>query len=571
MLVLFVLFVRKLISCIVDPVNDLRDLCNLIKNEDLEKDIPTEATSLDMKMLLSAFSRLMVALRFGSDSYARGDNVRARVIFKEALELFTSIDSRRGIGASMNNLAAVELSDGNDRAAEELYVMSIQNADELISAEQNEATKTKLQRIRSDRKGNLAAVYLRKNSLPQALAILEEMLEEDKSAGYIRGCVVKQGTLGQYYLKQGELNSSYYAEKLFQNCLTFVRSRDEAMLFDGGHWNKEEAEAAEQIALYNMASLFVQQKLPPKLIEEALVEALYRPCSMHVQTTRNILTELVELLRKHGRDYEEDELKQLANKYSFKIRAAVSDAHKRIVFAIDYSGSMSGEKIRSAVENVRNIFTNYVNNHDHICLLRFNHQSDLVLGLTKKGGNVQHIDASFNQLLSPSGFTRLYDAIDRAYNQFPDVTSSPQPDDWVVVLTDGMSRHGLLTSIHLYIHASIRLPPYMSFDSPPSGDDNGCSQTTLAALKTVISCSPVKLIIIGLGSDVQTAVLEDICSSAAIGRYVTLDSLIEDTVLYCTDRLVVSLSMIFLLIQGSTSSRRRIRQASWKHSAKWLS
>ena len=161
-----------------------------------------------MKVLLSAFSRLMVALRFGSDSYARGDNGRARAVFKEALELFTSIDSQRGIGASMNNLAAVELSDGNYRLAEELYVKSILNAEELITAEQNEVAKTKLQCIRSDRKGNLAAVYLRENSFLQAIAILEEMLEEDKSSGYIRGYVVKQGTLGQYYLKQGELKSA---------------------------------------------------------------------------------------------------------------------------------------------------------------------------------------------------------------------------------------------------------------------------------------------------------------------------------------------------------------------------
>ena len=435
LLVLFVLFVRKLISCIVDPVNDLRDLCNLIKNDDLEKDIPTESTSLDMKVLLSAFSRLMVALRFGSDSYARGDNGRARAVFKEALELFTSIDSKRGIGASMNNLAAVELSDGNYRLAEELYVMSILNAEELITAEQNETAKTKLQRIRSDRKGNLAAVYLRENSYHQAFAILEEMLEGDKSSGYIRGCVVKQGTLGQYYLKQGELKS---AERVFESCLTFVRSRNEA-LFDG-HWNKEEAEAAEQIALYNMANLYAQQKLSPKLIEDALVEALYRPSSMHLQTTRNILTELIELLKKHARNNEKDELMQLAAKFSFELfdqkeMVVVSNAQKRVMFAIDYSGSMSGGKIRSAVENVRNIFTTYVNDHDHIGLLRFNGMTDLILGLTKKQDNIELISGRFNQLLSPTGSTRLYDAIEKSYKQFQGASSAT--NDWVIVLTDG--------------------------------------------------------------------------------------------------------------------------------------
>ena len=89
-------------------------------------------------------------------------------------------------------------------------------------------------------------------------------------------------------------------------------------MFDGLHWNKDEAEAAEQIALFNMANLYAQQKLSPDLIEGALVEALYCPSSMHLQTSRKILTELIELLKKHTRDYEMDELMQLAAKYSLK-------------------------------------------------------------------------------------------------------------------------------------------------------------------------------------------------------------------------------------------------------------
>jgi hypothetical protein len=75
-----------------------------------------------------------------------------------------------------------------------------------------------------------------------AFAILEKQMEIDKKAGYIRGCVIKQvlirmtalpimtlyhcaiylidlqysytqGTLGNLYLKQGEISS---AEKIFQ-------------------------------------------------------------------------------------------------------------------------------------------------------------------------------------------------------------------------------------------------------------------------------------------------------------------------------------------------------------------
>jgi hypothetical protein len=39
----------------------------------------------------------------------------------------------------------------------------------------------------------------------------------------------------------------------------------------------------------------------------------------------------------------------------------------------------------------------------------------LILGLTKKQGNVELITGRFNQLMSPTGSTRLYDAIDKSY------------------------------------------------------------------------------------------------------------------------------------------------------------
>ena len=180
--------------------------------------------------------------------------------------------------------------------------------------------------------------------------------------------------------------------------------------------------------------------------------------------------------------------------------------------AIDYSGSMSGEKIRSAVENVRNIFTTYVDDHDHIGLLRFNHRSDVLLGLTMKGGNEQLIDASFDQLLSPFGGTRLYNAIGMAYHQFGDAKSGAykQSNDWVVVLTDGMSI-AIYPSLHQSISSSMLL----------SGRNNDCCcfQTTMAALKSSINKSPVKLIVIGMGNDVHTDVLTDIANSASKGTH----------------------------------------------------
>ena len=87
--VILVFFSYWMIIQIVNPVNDLRDVFALVRNDDLTGTIPTKASSKDMKLLLDAFSKLMVALRFGSESYSKGDNSRAQSAFQDALELFT--------------------------------------------------------------------------------------------------------------------------------------------------------------------------------------------------------------------------------------------------------------------------------------------------------------------------------------------------------------------------------------------------------------------------------------------------------------------------------------------------
>ena len=158
-LVCLILFSYFMVISIVNPVNDLRGVLKLIRNDDLSSKIPQSASSQDMKVLLEAFSKLIIALRFSSDSYSKGNNSRAHTVFTDALELFTLTGNKRGIGASLNNLAAVELSMGNFDKAEALNLRAIANAEELLKlheADKNPEDIDKVRRILSDRKGNLA-------------------------------------------------------------------------------------------------------------------------------------------------------------------------------------------------------------------------------------------------------------------------------------------------------------------------------------------------------------------------------------------------------------------------------
>jgi hypothetical protein len=88
----------KLVMSIVGPLNDLHAVLDRVKSDDLQDGhVPSVATSLDMRLLLDAFAQFIVSLRFGSDSYARGNQQRAHSVFTDALELYTTTNNLRGM------------------------------------------------------------------------------------------------------------------------------------------------------------------------------------------------------------------------------------------------------------------------------------------------------------------------------------------------------------------------------------------------------------------------------------------------------------------------------------------
>jgi tetratricopeptide (TPR) repeat protein len=99
----------------------------------------------------------MIALRFGSETYAMGHVGKAKAVFTDALNLFTISKNKRGIGACHNNLGAVEMSSGNFASALQHYQLAISNAEELL---QENSDNEKLRCTLSDRTGNMAILRL---------------------------------------------------------------------------------------------------------------------------------------------------------------------------------------------------------------------------------------------------------------------------------------------------------------------------------------------------------------------------------------------------------------------------
>ena len=81
-LVILVAYSRVMVTLIVNPVNDIRAAFLLIRNDDLTLDVPTKASSSDMKVLLEAFSKVCfqytrIVMMMVSHSYTRCFNAVA--------------------------------------------------------------------------------------------------------------------------------------------------------------------------------------------------------------------------------------------------------------------------------------------------------------------------------------------------------------------------------------------------------------------------------------------------------------------------------------------------------------
>ena len=60
LLLVLVLYSWLMISLIVNPINDLRAAFTLIRSDDLSSEVPTKASSRDLKILLGAFGQVMI-------------------------------------------------------------------------------------------------------------------------------------------------------------------------------------------------------------------------------------------------------------------------------------------------------------------------------------------------------------------------------------------------------------------------------------------------------------------------------------------------------------------------------
>jgi hypothetical protein len=201
---------------------------------------------------------------------------------------------------------------------------------------------------------------------------------------------------------------------------------------------------------------------------------------------------------------------------------------KRVVFALDYSGSMAGSKIKSAVSSLQGFITSQLTDEDELSIILFNGMCCTVLPLVLKGGSQDLIQSVVGSLNRPTGGTALYDAIIAACEAAATTTATATAPEVAGVEADaavGMSKPAMQPGdkgarcANRCANLSRDMWAVILTDGMEGGSNNSKKYAA-----DVIRRFSGGFVIIGVGTDVDTAALQLLVSYATTGHYVTATS-----------------------------------------------
>jgi len=107
-----------------------------------------------------------------------------------------------------------------------------------------------------------------------------------------------------------------------------------------------------------------------------------------------------------------------------------------MAFVIDYSGSMSGGKMRKARSNTKKLMDSQLDAQDRGTVIKFNSRVDILTPhLVYKAD--PSLKRAVDSMTSPNSGTALWDGIGAALDQLDAEQGRLEREKWVIVLTDG--------------------------------------------------------------------------------------------------------------------------------------
>ncbi len=461
--------VREISKRIVEPINELVEVTEQIAQGNLHRSLEGRAGGAkEIVVLYDTFRGLITALRFGNEEYYAGNLNRAMTNYDNALELFSTLDNIKGIGICHNNIGNIHNAKGNLKEAQESYQKAIEIGESLLSTSKGEDEKFEHTIALASRNNNLGMLNKSIGHFKEAEEYLKKALEYDKSIDYARGFAVRYGNLGQIYLAENKYDE---AKKHIEEAYAIAQSL--------------KSERAIAYALMNLGSYYKSVDNPEKA-KEFFSGAIDRAEDLDIRVVRTSLLNLQEIYEHENNSVLVKEVGEKLNKLMLR-----SLASRELYFVLDYSGSMSGTRIRDARKGILNIFANQVRDIDFVSLITFNVYVTVISEPKMKKEASQEFIRQVESLNRPDYTTAMYDAIGTAFKRIKDRRT--HAESWIIVLTDG--------------------------------DDNASKyHGSDSIIKIARQAVNTNLVIIGVGDLKDRDKLKRICKSSAKGQYIEIEA-----------------------------------------------
>ena len=390
---------------ITEPIRELTTLTTYIAEGDLSRELRGDSGEMapEIGMLHDAFNNLLTSLRFGNLDYYGGDLDRAYANYQKALALFETTKNQRGIALAKNNIGNIYRAWGDTASAQRYYREAIDIGERL-----------KDKKGLASRYNNLALLMMDQVEYKKAIDYLNLALDFDKEVKNDRGQVLRISNRGLVYQQMGNLGR---AETGFKRALR---------LAERIHYERGIA-----YARLHLGTLYLQKQH----LEDAQIQLeaslLLAKDLVDVSLVSQCLTKLAEVHQKIGIEEEANRYSTMANTLA---RRTVSK--KYVLFVIDYSGSMGGQRIRAAIRGALTLLDLQVNPQDEVGVITFSNRSAIKLPMTSMEMEAPTIRRTIERLRYPSGNTAFYDALGDAMKVLADIKGSEQR--WLIALTDGL-------------------------------------------------------------------------------------------------------------------------------------
>jgi len=389
---------------ITRPIKRLTKMTDQIIKGNLHFEINEEYDD-EMRTLAQSFRNLLITLRIGNVAYYEGDTRRAFENYKSALSLFQAMDNKKGQSMSLNNLGNIYRSWKDYKKAERHYTKA----------------------ITLDKKGNnkrgIAARYVNLGLLYKEAGNSERANEYFQKAYNLYSKLNDKKGIARVYNNMALMAIDANYPRYAMDYLIKAYEIDISLNDRRGLSSR----------LNNLAMMYKAQMQYHKALS-FLRKSLKLSQSYEDKTgVLNNLMNISKVYKSMG-DYAKAAEYEKKHK-TMRDQVLSTSKHKTVIFVIDTSGSMEGERLKGAVDGAMNLFKRKVYDKDLVSVIEFFSESKVLLPLMPKKEATKKIKMALHKIYA-DGMTAFYDALGDALTL---VSRSEDPGMayWIVALTDG--------------------------------------------------------------------------------------------------------------------------------------